>query len=133
MIHTIMAHPNLPANKRMVKMWGRYWFRDMTSEEFKLWKKECCGVIWDQCSDEEVIEYSLRIKAVDNMLQPYSSHKLLYFPKVGKDEACFIIDNHHNVYDGVSTLKSVHLMSDQVINGEDHQPLTALARGFSTL
>lgn len=132
MIHTQMKHPNCPCNRRLVKMYGRYFFREMTHDEFQEWKKCNSGIIYDQLSEEDVIEYGLRMKATNNLAEEYSNVKNVYFPKVGKDQACFIILGHHTMMDGISFLKGIYLMTDQVTERKDFYPFTAFLRTYTT-
>lgn len=105
----------------------------MTHQEFKEWKQENTGIIWDQCTDDDVTEYCLRIKATDNMeeLGRISSCKCLYFPKVNKDEAALTIYGHHTMMDGISTMKGVYLFSDNVTERKDYYPFTAFLRTYT--
>lgn len=97
-------------------------------------------MIWDECTDEDVVEYALRTKAVNNMSEKYSNVKLIYFPKVKNknkkesiEEACFMITGHHTMMDGVSGMKCVHTMSDQVTERMDFTPFSAFMREIKPL
>lgn len=105
----------------------------MTPQEFKVWKTENTGIIYEQVSEEDVVEYGLRIKAREPFEEygRISNCKFIYFPLVGNDESCLITLGHHTIMDGMSALKTDYLFSEQAPEGTKYNPFTAFLRTYS--
>jgi hypothetical protein len=61
---------------------GKFFFKRMTPEEIKVWRSKCTGVIEDVRTDQEMIDFGLKMKALDGKFSESSSVKSYYFPNL---------------------------------------------------
>ena len=87
---------------KMVKILGKYYLKNMTPEESKQWVKTNTGVKPEIRTDDQMVEFGLKLKSLEGKRFDGSSVHLYYFPSLNEDEAAFMFIGHHTYQDGIS-------------------------------
>ena len=91
---------NVRCDNKLVKKYGKYFLKDQTDEEYKNWRHTRTGVIYDIHSEQDSINFGIKLKALRNFHVGENNTNLYYLPNYGKDECGLIIYGHHCFMDG---------------------------------
>lgn len=101
-----------------IKLFGKYFFKKLDDEEFAKWQKTNTGVVYDVKTEDELLEYMLKIKKVHTE-KTDNSYQVYYVPSLNGDkEAAFILCGHHSLHDGFSMFQLYNVSSDNKGVGE---------------
>ena len=73
---------NLRCDEKLVKMYGKYFLKATTDEEYKNWRHDHTGVIYDVYNDQELINFGIKLKALRNLNIGENNCHFYYFPNV---------------------------------------------------
>jgi len=75
---------------KYVKLFGKHYFQELNKEEYAKWRKTNTGVIYDVRTDEEMIKFALKVKAIEGKDMNTCSVHIYYFPNLNNDEAALM-------------------------------------------
>jgi hypothetical protein len=88
---------------KLVKCWGKYFFKKLDDKEWEYYKKNNIGIKEDIKTEKEAIEFGLKLKSLSGKDSTKSTIRGYYFPSLnnGKEAALMAI-GHHTHQDGIS-------------------------------
>jgi len=105
-----------------VKILGKYYFQQLNDEEYARSKKTHTGIREDLKTDDELIEFGLKVKQLEGKTTDMCSVRVWYFPKLNEDEACIMAQGHHSYQDGISQMQSFYSFSDSIKQKDSEYP-----------
>ena len=98
---------------KLVKFWGKYFFKKLDDNEWANYKKTKLGVIDHVKTEKEAIELILKLKSLEGKNDVESTVWGYYFPSLNNDkEAAIMAMGHHSHQDGISQFQSFYMLSD---------------------
>ena len=94
-------------------MYGKYFLKAQTDEEYKNWRHSRTGVIYDVHSEQDVINFAIKLKALRNFDVGENNCHFYYFPNIGKDLCGLCAHGHHSLQDGMTLMQSLNCMTDE--------------------
>ena len=91
---------NVRCDDKLVKMYGKYFLKTQTDDEYKNWRHTRTSVIYDVYSEQDVLNFAIKLKALRNFDVGENNCHFYYFPNIGKDECGFCAHGHHSLQDG---------------------------------
>ena len=90
---------------KLTKIFGKYFFENLNDNEYKQWIKTNTGVKYDVVDDKGIIDWGLKIKALDGKNPNGCSVGLYYFPSINNGtESAIMAIGHHTHHDGLSQM-----------------------------
>ena len=97
----------------MVKFLGKYFFKSLNDEEYEHACKHNIGVREDIKTEEEAIQFALKLKMLPGKDLNGSTVYCWYFPSWNNDtESAIMVLGHHSHQDGISQMQSFFKVSD---------------------
>jgi len=103
-LHTIVKRIG-DANRvklKMVKRYHRYFFKVLNDDEKKKWMKSNCGVIDDIKTDQDALDFAIKLRAIQTKHDGDMPIHVYYAPYLNENEAAFIIMGPHIIQDGIT-------------------------------
>lgn len=98
---------------KMVKMLGKYFFKPLDEEEYQTWKRTHTGILTDVNTDEEIIDFMLKLKALPCKSFTENVVRFYYLPSINNGtESAIMTYGHHCMQDGLSAMQAFHRTSD---------------------
>jgi len=75
---------------KFVKLLGKHYFKELSRDEYLKWRKTNTRVISDVRTDQEMMNFALKIKAIEGKDMNTCSVHFYYFPNLNEDEAALM-------------------------------------------
>jgi hypothetical protein len=83
---------------------GKHYFKQLDNQEFKIWKKNNTAVVDYVKTDQDMIDFGLKLKTLEGLSSTTSTVMSFYFPNLNEDEAALMAFGHHSHQDGISQM-----------------------------
>lgn len=72
----------------------------------------------DVNTEKEVMDYCIKLKSIETKFDDTAPISILFFPKIGTDDACLVCYGPHCIQDGMSAIQNFYQISDNYKKGE---------------
>lgn len=87
---------NTHCDLKFVKMFGKYFFKKLDDNEYKEWKKTSTGILTDLKTEEQVIDFMVKLKATGGKSLTENTVRVYYIPSMNNGtESGIITCGHH--------------------------------------
>jgi hypothetical protein len=87
---------------KMVKIFGKYYFKKLNDEEYAKYIKVYCGIKPEITSEKEAIEFALKMKSLEGKSFDMCTCRAFYLPNFSPTESAYLVLGHHTHQDGIS-------------------------------
>jgi len=98
---------------KMVKIFGKYYFKRLNDEEYAKYIKVYCGIKPEITSEKEAIEFALKMKSLEGKSFDMCTCRAFYLPNFSETESAYLVLGHHTHQDGISQFQSFFAFSDE--------------------